>query len=490
MVIKSVKLHNFQIYKDLEIGLDKLNIVIGRNNDDPNNSSNGSGKTVFSRNALEFVFYGSLEGLTAKDLLREGEKGGFVEIDAENKGILYRIRRILPTGLEIWVNGEEYKANTIPLKQGFIDEVFGDLKQFKQFRTIDVSEGINLLDYCKDSRSIVTLKKTLMGFLEDYFTSLRQKLLKKKLDREQFNIDKKVYKFHLSDRRKKVLDEGQKSLVAQYQKAEDICRQLNKMINEMKSSIQFKKNTIERTEKELINLGENKCPLCGRGITKEEVVKMTDERINIIGQLNEEVSLTEEQLNRTQVDLEKATSILNFANQKSLKTKEFQMKLVEAMKFKDYKYTKKDVVVYNEAVKTIDTFAGVYIGEWLKNLEVIINNLLRNVNLAVKFLPTSDFLELQDNGASRRYMQLSAGQRIFLSATFKLALLLQKNLDGIIIIDEGISNLDKVNLLKFIEICKELPFQIVLTYQNIDKIDDVKLLLVERSKGHSTVKEL
>jgi DNA repair exonuclease SbcCD ATPase subunit len=166
----------------------------------------------------------------------------------------------------------------------------------------------------------------------------------------------------------------------------------------------------------------------------------------------------------------------------------YLLRLKSAMQFKDYKYNKADIMIYDEAIKVLDTFAGVYIKEWLSSLSVIINNLLRSINISVEFTAEKDFLKVYDNEQLLKYDQLSTGQRCFLGVIFKLAILLQQNKSGLIVLDDGLNNVDSVNFKRLIDILKALPFQAIAIYQNYDlSIEDVKHFIVTREKGESIV---
>jgi wobble nucleotide-excising tRNase len=163
------------------------------------------------------------------------------------------------------------------------------------------------------------------------------------------------------------------------------------------------------------------------------------------------------------------------------------MRLKGAFQFKDYKYTKADIVIYDEAIKVLDNFAGEYIKEWLSNLSIIINNLLQPINLSVEFTADKDFMQVLDNQQMLKYDQLSTGQKCFLSVIFKLAILMQQNKTGLVIMDDGLNNLDRINLTNLINICNTLPFQIIAVYQSKVEIEGIKQFLVTRQNGESKV---
>ena len=109
--------------------------------------------------------------------------------------------------------------------------------------------------------------------------------------------------------------------------------------------------------------------------------------------------------------------------------------------------------------------------------------------MQVEFDPEKEFVKIKNGENELKYEQLSSGQKCFLSSVFKLAILLHKGEnEGIIIADEGLGNMDSVNFLKFIEICKTLPFQYFIIYQNLPEIEDVNKIDIIRQNGESKIK--
>ena len=155
-----------------------------------------------------------------------------------------------------------------------------------------------------------------------------------------------------------------------------------------------------------------------------------------------------------------------------------------------YKYTKEDVQLYADSVKILDSFSSYYITEWLSNLQIIINDLLKGLNLSVEFSVEKDFIRINNAGQELNYSQLSSGQKKFLGTIFKIGILLQEGInEGILLFDEGLGDIDQINFYKLIEILKGLNFQCVIIYQNVDKsIIDVNFINVERKEGISTIK--
>lgn len=213
------------------------------------------------------------------------------------------------------------------------------------------------------------------------------------------------------------------------------------------------------------------------------------------GILTRIATIKDEQIKNEAEIIELATSVeisndkVEYFNKKHQKTQEYLMKLKEAFKFSDYKYTAKDVLLYTEGIKTLDNFSAFYITEWLSNLSIIINNLLKGLNLSVEFSVEKDFIKLKNNGKEFSYNQISGGQKKFLGVIFKIGILLQEGINsGVLLFDEGLGEIDVVNLYKLIEILKTLSFQSIIIYQNCPKeIKDVNYLNIVRQNGESKI---
>jgi DNA repair exonuclease SbcCD ATPase subunit len=274
--------------------------------------------------------------------------------------------------------------------------------------------------------------------------------------------------------------------------AEKIISDLRSNIKQLQKLKDTQTEAISNQEKEI---AKRKTENDNREISIKEAEKQTGETNDRIKILLEDNRKQEKDLFNINESLEAETdfasvhtSNLEKTEPKQVKIKEYILKLSEAFKFETYKYTQQDIEVCQEAIRTVDAFAGVYIEEWLQQLEIIINDLLRTMNLSIKFLSTKDFIEVYDNGKTLKYGQLSSGQKTFLNAIFKLAILLHKGQnDGIFLADEGFSSMDKVNLSKFITVCNGLNIQVNFIYQNIDRIENVNYINVVRKNGESQI---
>jgi hypothetical protein len=484
-MIQKIKLHNFQLFKDTEFILDKINLITGINLDDIEQSSNGSGKSSLAKNAITFALYGEVPGINLKDLIHIGQNECSVELECSLNNEQFRIVRKIPSSLQIFRDNKEIQANTQTIKQNIINEHFGNYDLFKKFRMID-TKGINLLDL-----GTISLRSELMKFMDDLFNTIRKSLLAKKLERETYNVDKRLYKFNLSEKRLQLLSDGITKLSETLNQSKIESNEQYQIIGKIKSEIQsrekliyYKNKDIEKLHGGICPILGNKCPSLIGQFERVDIIKSKE-----IEQLNQEIGQFKSQLETEEDAYSYFTNNYSFLENKKRLTQEYLMKLKEAFKFKEYKYTTKDVEIYTEAIKILDNFAGYYINEWLNQLSVIINDLLKNVDLSVTITEDKDFMKIKNGDSELKYEMLSSGQKCFLSAIFKIAILLHKGEGaGIILADEGLGNMDAINFKKFIEICKNLPYQFLIIYQNLPEIEGINKINTIRENGVSIIK--
>jgi DNA repair exonuclease SbcCD ATPase subunit len=336
---------------------------------------------------------------------------------------------------------------------------------------------------------IVSLRKTLMGFIEGIFTEIRTKLLTKKLERERYSVDKKLYKHYLSVKRLDYLNASLDEIKKDYEKFEKEKGTQQGIINQIRSEISSREKIIYYKQQEMKKVDEGICPVLK---TKCEKIAPKNKPNNL--GLTKEIDILKSEIVGCQSQLESESESISYYDdtlsrlrQEENQARDWLVKLKGAFQFKDYKYTKADIMLYDEAIKVLDNFAGEYIKEWLSNLSIIINNLLQPINLSVEFTADKDFMRVLDNQQMLKYDQLSTGQKCFLSVIFKLAILMQQNKTGLVIMDDGLNNLDSINLTNLINICNTLPFQIIAVYQSKVEIEGIKQFLVTRQNGESKV---
>lgn len=487
MIIKQITLKNFQLFKSASCDFEKLNCITGQNLDSPNESGNGSGKSTLVLRAILFALYGYVEeGLTLKDLIRFDAKEASVEIVIEKDNSEIRVIRKIPSSLQIYLNGNDVVANTASIKQEFITEHFGDIAFFRQYRCVSDKQGINVLDL-----GIVSLRKTLMQFIESYFSDIRTRLLTKKSERERYSIEKKIYKHFLSEKRANVLDQGLRWIKEEYAKLQREKDIQQGVINELKSKIMSSERIVANKEKELRDAqSSGTCP-----ILKKKCLELKQPHLDVdiirgteVAEVKSDIKDLKSQLENEQDSIDYYDASLQLIRNKEARARECLLRLQYAEREKEYKYTKADIMIYDEAIKTLDAFSGAYIKEWLGSLSIIINNMLQQLNISIEFSSDKDFLKVQDNGQVMKYNQLSDGQKCFLNVVFKLAILLQQNQSGIILFDDGINEIHPKAFPDLINVLKTLPFQAICVYQAYEEIEGVKHVEVERKDGNSQIK--
>ena len=393
----------------------------------------------------------------------------------------------MKTTLKIFEDNQEIQFNTNTIGQTYLEGVIGTLEFFRSYRCCDQKNGISVLDL-----GIISLRKTLMGFIEGIFTDIRTRLLAQKVERERYSVDKKLYKHFLSMRRLEVLTDALDAVNKDYQKFENDKETQQGIIGQLKSEIQTRERLIYNRKHELEEAQKSgicpilkkRCVEITKTITPEQNLKIKSE----LDTYEKEIKSYKSQLESEQESIGYYNDTLLSLKNKESKAREKLLRLKGAFQFKDYKYNKSDILIYDEAVKVLDTFAGEYIKEWLNSLSVILNNLLNPLNIKVEFSADKDFIKVYDNEQVLKFDQLSTGQKTFLSTVFKLSILMQQNKTGIILLDDGLNNLDQINFKNLIEITKTLPFQLIAVYQNYNQeIEDVKQIIVTRKNGVSTI---
>jgi len=487
MIIKSLKIQNLQLIKSAQVDFDKINIISGKNLDSPSESGNGSGKSTLVLRAILFCLYGYVEeGLKLVDLIRFGEKESSVTLEITNNNENYRIIRKIPSELQIFLNEKEIQANTASIKQNLINETFGDINFFRQYRCCDLKNGINTLDL-----GIVSLRKSLMNFIESYFTEIRTKLLAKKVERERYSIDKKLYKHYLSVKRLDLLIASLNEMKNDFLKLEKEKGIQQGIINSLRSEIQSREKIIYYKQQEMKKVDEGICPVLKTKCEKITPKNKPDKTgvYQEIEQLNHTIEQYKKQLESEEESIEYYDDTLSALRNKEGKAREKLIRLKGAFQFKDYKYTKADIVIYDEAIKILDLFAGVYIKTWLESLQIIINNLLQSINISVKFVADKDFLLIMDNSQLLKYSQLSSGQCCFLNIIFKLGILYQKNItNGVILCDDGMNVIDNKNFKQLVDMLKTLGFQFIIVKQDINtELENVKQINIIRENNESKI---
>jgi DNA repair exonuclease SbcCD ATPase subunit len=162
-------------------------------------------------------------------------------------------------------------------------------------------------------------------------------------------------------------------------------------------------------------------------------------------------------------------------------------KIQNRFKLQDYyKYTNKDVAIVQKALQELDNLSSYYLTESLKIFEPIINSILNKINFNVKFKinDKNKFdIALDKDGTEYSYDDLSEGQKLLVQIAFKLALLLERGEEGIVIADEGLSSLDFDNLDHVLTIFKNLPYQLFIVLHNLETVPvDVQIIDLKKEE--------
>ena len=465
MIIKEIKLNNFKNYKGKhKFAFSTLNLITGKN---------GSGKSTLGKDAITFVLYGSTEQTIAQ-LPTRGEKSASVYLKIEENNDVYEITRSIPTKIEILKNGKEVDLANNVEKQQYLDDVFKNIDYFKKFRMIDNIEGINILEQGK-----VALRKTLFSFNQDLFNSIRQKLLDKKREREIYNKDKAViYKHYPSEKRLEVLIESIKNIQDTINDLNDISIEHNNEYSKLiskRSSILTNKNWWNTQKSKITNL--DICPTCSQKVTQETKKKIIEEATLKLKELQKSFEPIEKTIQEQDESNRGMKLLIQKEYNRKGKVQNLVTKLESRLKQIDYKYTTKDVEIIKKAIDELDKFLSYYITEWVKILEPMINSIIDKIGFEVSFkLSEKGDLDIQilKDKQIFNYKDLSSGQRLILSLSFQLALLLNYNETGLIIADEGFSSLDEKNLKLVWDLIRGLPFQMICVLHRLtDNLDEV-----------------
>ena len=163
----------------------------------------------------------------------------------------------MKTELKIYENNKELQFNTNSLGQQFLNNLFDtDSNKFRMYNCIDNHKGIDLLGL-----GIITLRKSLMDFVNQQFIIIRQSLLGKKLERETFNINKRLYTFHLSTKRQTLLETGLLKLQEELTSVKKDYEDQYRVVGNYKSEISSREKIIYYKNQEMKKVEEGICPI-------------------------------------------------------------------------------------------------------------------------------------------------------------------------------------------------------------------------------------
>jgi len=466
MYLKRITLENFNNFEGKHsFEFDKINLIIGKN---------GSGKTTIGQEAILFCTHGYSErplGELPTKWLKEKK----CKVTTEFEDI--KISREYPTSLYVEEDGVENTLTTSADKQNYLTKKFKNIEYFRKFRMLDVKKGINILEQGKTA-----LLKTLFSFHENYFNDVRRSLLEKKRDRELYNKDRAViYKHSPSMARFNYLDT---SILAITEELYSLDKELS-IVNQRLSQLHNQKGSVnnnlttERAQKYKL-LQNSRCPTCHRK-TEERVKK------DLLKQFNTTIVDLDEKMKSVMGSLEEETDLYSYLNkskkdlqEKKARLSTLRQKLDARIKQKEYKWTDKDLLIMKKAIEEFDSFSNFYIIEWVKILEPLINQVINKIGYNVSFEQDAKGkldIKLTKNGIEYSYRDLSSGQKLVLTVAFQLAILLEREEEGLIIADEGFSSLDADNLAHIFELFRQLPFQLICVIHRYDDVpEDINVI--------------
>lgn len=454
MIIKKIKLKNFKNFTQKEVKLDKLVFIRG---------SNGSGKTTIALHSLLFALYGYAVADSLKSLpTRNIAKSCKVEVELDHSDHTYKIVRYYPTKLIIYEDGKELEFVSNTEAQEYINELVGDRINFQKFRIIDAyTKETNFLE-----EGQTTIKRILFNNSDEIFNNIRNKLLQIKHEREIFCKDKAViYTHYPSEKRLQLISSKLDKINLQKSKLDSTIRSIESdaySITRTVGKLEAEKENLKRKRDKLLE--NKKCYACNQAVS-ESLQK------GLLTEIGIEVKSINTMLQTKLSEQQNLKEII--ASQKEIKEKlipktqkllDYKVKLEGRLKQKAYKYTEKDILIVKRAISEVDRLSTYYLTESIKILEPIINSVLEKIQFNVRFTVSDKnkfTITLQKEGIEYKYKDLSTGQKLILQIGFKLALLLERGEDGVVIADEGMSSLDENNLNHIIELFKQFPFQLL-----------------------------
>ena len=475
MIIKKIILSNFQCYNNFRASFAPMTFIKGRN---------GTGKTTLGLDAILFAVYGYAKKNLADLPTREVSKSCMVTIEVEHEGDLYEITRYYPTKLKIKKNDKVLNYASNAEAQKLLNSLFGDANYFKKFRMIDSSVGINFLEEGQQA-----LKKILFSVSDELFNNAKDKLSQIKHQREIYCKDKAVIYSHFpSEKRLKLLKELLFDIQTNYN---ELKRTDNALYKDISNQSRVKGNSegqLKIINNQLFQLKKSThCYACKQELSKETKDGMLSKKTKEYEELQKAI--------KTALDTLEELEEIRSHNQKPLgamenhknKVQLLITKLEGRLKQKEYKYTQADIENVKKALKELDNISTVYLTQSIRILEPIINSVLEKIDFKVSF-------EINDKGkfsitlykkdVKFNYKDLSTGQKLLLQLAFKLALLLERGEEGIMIADEGLSSLDYQNLLHVLNIFENFPFQLIFILHGIEDIPgNVKVIDLNIIKG-------
>ena len=492
MKINNIQIKNLRSFEDIEVIFQKSNLITGWNKD--TNDGNGTGKSSLVLSVLILIGGAKLTNINLTKLVRDGEKSATIKGTIEVGDDILDIERVLKKkgsgSLKVKVNGKDLECSTSKVYQEKLFEYIGSAENFKKFRIIDDSSGVNILDFTSGQ-----LRKTLMSLCQDKFEGIRKRLLDKKNLFEKYNKSSVIYKHSPSEKRSRVLESAIKNLDTT--KLNEIMKKIQSFQKE-KNQLLTKKGKLSQ-DAYIKNQQMQKfksmatCPTCLQKVTDEYKKPIFDDLTQKIQELTKQTNslLTDLKMYDEIIGQEekKRTEVYN----RKQKLNNLKSKLQTRLAQKDYVYSDSDIEIAKKAIEVIDSFSNYYVVEWVKIIEPIVNSYINQLNMEMQFQPDEKGnieVSVTRNEKTYTYDMLSQGEKIFISTVFKIALLMERQESGLIISDESFNSLSSENLNRILEVVSNLPVQLLCISHNPNieeslahKIDIIK------ENDVSTIKE-
>ncbi len=455
MIIKSISVDNFKNFKHKEIKLDNITLIRG---------DNGLGKSTLALDAILFCLYGNVGKCKLQDFLNKAHGSSYkVVIEFTIDKDIFKVTRDFPTKLTIVHNGKTIEGNTVQC-QKYLDKYCGNREHFQKFRIIDSEVGANFL-----LEGTTAFKKILLMNSDQLFNKVRVKLLENKNYKQKFNKSNIVISYHHPSQKRMIGIQKQVSkLNGLSSKLYTCISDLTKEITKLESNVKYCKTQILELDYQLFQLqDESLCSFCKQVIVNNKEI--------LEKQLKTKIEDLELQKSQDQVDVMMMAKALDDhkieydnINKRLRKVQTFKNRLETCLKQKQYKYTKKDVLDVDMGIKYLDRFSSKWLKQSLNTLTPIVDSIVEKIGFQINFIVDTRnqlVITLEKDGFVYSYDNLSKGQKLVVQIAFKLALLLKAQSTGIIIADDGISDLDDPNLEHIISLFTKLPFQLLFVLQ-------------------------
>jgi DNA repair exonuclease SbcCD ATPase subunit len=488
MILKKITTKDFkQFAGDRVFNFEKLNIICG---------DNGAGKTGLAIDSIMFCLNGYSTGKLSDLPTKPTGKIAEVTTEFEAAKSIFEVARNTANKLTIIQDGvtKEYATSTVATKE--LEKVIGSREYFCRFRLLTNSRKYNKqieTSFLEEGKTAIN--KILMSLTTLNFNPIRQKLLAKKNEIEIVlkTVDTTI-PFYPSTKRLEILNKG---ISEQNEIVSNINNEINKLRAEhLKDSNKLTevKYKLNETTKKLENTQRyTHCYACKQPLNDidrhKKISELTEEAKNLEETIKDLLPI-EEEFKELSADYNERyeTGTQRIAELKSWVTK-LQLKLNQKPK----QYNDRDLVLIKKAIEELDKLYALYIKNSIESLAPIINDIIGKINMRLEFTIDNkgDFdLILYVDDVAFTYGDLSEGQRLIVNLAFKMAILMERGENGLIIADEGFSSLSQDNLQYVLDIFKDSPFQLVCILHRFNDIPEgVNVINLGKEKTDEIKKE-